>query len=106
MTFTPDSFTKIGGIVVPSHPLESEDSAHFHSRIRTDCLGDCCCIPGPEIAIARWTDSDLSQLNPGSSNTSAILHHFPELNTAYPVLPSSLPVYITSYTTIFITTYT
>ena len=27
MTFTLDSFTKIDGIVVPSHPLESEDSA-------------------------------------------------------------------------------
>ena len=58
MKFTLDSFTKIDGIVVPSHPLESEDSAHFRSRIRTDCLGDCCCILGPEIAIPRWTDFD------------------------------------------------
>ena len=58
MKFTLDSFTKIDGIVVSSQPLESEDSAHFDARIRTDCLGDCCCIPGPEIAIPRWTDSD------------------------------------------------
>ena len=51
--------------------------AHFHCGKRTHtCLGNCCRIPGPEIAFPRRIDSGCTQGNLGICNATATLRQF------------------------------